>query len=221
MSLEFEGELVIEIATEDDWEYIMPGFIEGTYMAMGPVEREELGPATIRERCAMQVEWIRSPDGFFNQAFIGRTADGAIVGHVWVARVLNQFTGRSEAMVLNLYVEEDFRGRGAAKRLMDVVEDWARDQVLELRRRAGEHATRNRAHHNDSHAKFARALDRRCVGAIQHVVGTGHTVEDARLDQLGEVLRFIVAGETDVADDPLISSLVEGLERAALLRQKL
>ena len=131
MSLEFEGELVIEMATEDDWEYIMPGFIEGTYMAMGSVEREELGPATIRERCAMQVEWIRSPEGFFNQAFIARTADGAIVGHVWVARVLNQFTGRSEALVLNLYVEEDFRGRGAAKLMMEVVEEWARGQDLD------------------------------------------------------------------------------------------
>ena len=131
MSLEFEGELVIEMATEDDWEYIMPGFIEGTYMAMGLVEREELGPATIRERCAMQVEWIRSPEGFFNQAFIARTADGVIVGHVWVARVLNQFTGRSEALVLNLYVEEDFRGRGAAKLMMEVVEEWARGQDLD------------------------------------------------------------------------------------------
>ena len=131
VSLEFEGELIIEMATDEDWEFIMPGFVEGTYMAMGPDERGELGPATVRERCAMQAEWIRGPEGFFNQAFVARTADGAMVGHVWVARVLNQFTGRSEAMVLNLYVEEDFRGRGAAKRLMDVVEDWARDQVLE------------------------------------------------------------------------------------------
>ncbi len=129
--MEFEGELVIEMATDEDWEYIMPGFVEGTYMSIGPGEREELGPATVRERCAMQAEWIRSPDGFFNQAFIARTADGAIVGHVWVARVLNQFTGRSEALVLNLYVEENFRGRGAAKRLMDVVEEWARGQDLE------------------------------------------------------------------------------------------
>ena len=131
MSLEFEGELVIEMATEDDWEHIMPGFIEGTYRAMGPAAREELGPATIRERCAMQVEWIRSPEGFFNQAFLARTADGAVVGHVWVARVLNQFTGRSEALVLNLYVEENFRGRGAAKRMMEVVEEWARGQDLD------------------------------------------------------------------------------------------
>ena len=131
MSLEFEGELRIEMATEDDWEFIMPGFIEGTYMAIGSMEREELGPATLRERCAAQAEWIRGPEGFFNQAFVARTADGALVGHVWVARVLNQFTGRSEALVLNLYVEEDFRGRGAAKRLMDVAEEWSRGQDLE------------------------------------------------------------------------------------------
>ncbi len=131
MSLEFEGELVIDMATEEEWEEIMPGFVEGTYMAIGSMEREEMGPATLRERCAMQAEWIRGPQGFFNQAFVARTADGALVGHVWVARVLNQFTGRSEAMVLNLYVEEDFRGRGAAKRLMDVAEEWARVQDLD------------------------------------------------------------------------------------------
>ncbi len=131
MSLEFEGELIIETATEDDWELMMPGFIEGTYMAIGPNEREELGPATIRDRCEMQAQWIRSPEGFFNQAFVARTADGAMVGHVWVARVLNQFTGRSEAVLLNLYVEEDFRGRGAAKQLLGVAEDWARVQDLD------------------------------------------------------------------------------------------
>jgi ribosomal protein S18 acetylase RimI-like enzyme len=131
VSLEFEGELVIDMATEEEWEEIMPGFVEGTYMAIGSMEREEMGPATLRERCAMQAEWIRGPQGFFNQAFVARTADGALVGHVWVARVLNQFTGRSEAMVLNLYVEEDFRGRGAAKRLMDVAEEWARVQDLD------------------------------------------------------------------------------------------
>jgi ribosomal protein S18 acetylase RimI-like enzyme len=131
VTLEFEGELIIEMATEEEWEYMMPGFVEGTFMAMGPGEREDLGPATIRERCAMQAQWIRSPDGFFNQAFVARTADGAMVGHAWVARVLNQFTGRSEALVLNLFVEEDFRGRGAAKQLMDVVEKWAKDQDLE------------------------------------------------------------------------------------------
>ncbi|UCC93525.1 MAG: GNAT family N-acetyltransferase [Thermoplasmata archaeon] len=131
MSMEFEGELVLEMATDEDWDYIMPGFVEGTFMAMGPGEREELGPATLRERCAMQAEWVRSPDGFFNQAFLARTADGEMVGHVWIARVLNQFTGRSEALVLNLFVEEDFRGRGAAKRLMAVAEEWAKGQDLE------------------------------------------------------------------------------------------
>lgn len=119
------------MATDDDWEALMPGIVEGTRLGLGPREREELGPTTLSDRARMQAEWIRSPEGFFNQAFVARTADGAMVGHVWVARVLNQFTGRSEALVLNLYVEEDFRGRGAAKRLMDVVEEWARGQDLE------------------------------------------------------------------------------------------
>jgi len=129
--LEFEDELVVEMARDEDWDDIIPGFIEGTYMAMGPTERDELGPATLRERASVQAEWIRGPDGFFNQAFVARTADGEMVGHVWVARVLNQFTGRSEALVLNLFVEEAFRNRGAAKRLMGVAEEWARGQDLD------------------------------------------------------------------------------------------
>jgi ribosomal protein S18 acetylase RimI-like enzyme len=131
LSLEFEGELVVEMATEEDWDFIMPGFVEGTFMAIGPAEREEMGPSTLKERCMAQAEWIRGPQGFFNQAFVARTEDGALVGHVWVARVLNQFTGRSEALLLNLYVEEDFRGRGAAKRLMSVAEGWAAGQDLD------------------------------------------------------------------------------------------
>lgn len=131
MTLEFEGELRIELATDEDWEEIMPGFVEGTYMALGPSEREDLGPSTVKERASQQAEWIRGPEGFANQAFVARTQDGELVGHIWVARVLNQFTGRSEALVLNLFIEEDFRNRGAAKHLLLVVEEWARGQDLD------------------------------------------------------------------------------------------
>ena len=131
MSLEFEDDLVVEMASEEDWEDIMPGFVQGTILSLGPTERDELGPTTVRERAQLQAEWIRGSQGFFNQAFVARTADGQLVGHVWVARVLNQFTGRSEALVLNIFVEEDFRGRGASKRLMAVAEEWARGQDLD------------------------------------------------------------------------------------------
>ena len=131
MAKKKESGLVIDVASDGDWERILPGFVEGTYHSLGPNERDELGPGTIRERARMQAEWIRSPDGFSNQAFVARSADGQMVGHVWVARVLNQFTGRSEALVLNIYVEEDFRNRGAAKRLMEVVHQWAQGQDLE------------------------------------------------------------------------------------------
>jgi GNAT superfamily N-acetyltransferase len=131
MPIEFEGELRVEMATDEDWDEIMPGYVEGTYMSLGPTERQDLGPGTIRERAAAQAEWIRGPEGFFNQVFVARTMEGSMVGHVWIARVLNQFTGRSEALVLNIYVEEDFRSRGASKALMQVAEDWAREHDLE------------------------------------------------------------------------------------------
>ncbi len=49
MPIEFEDELAIEMATDDDWEEMMPGFVEGTYMSLGPSEREDLGPGTVRE----------------------------------------------------------------------------------------------------------------------------------------------------------------------------
>ena len=131
MPVKFEDDLIVELAQDEDWEEIMPGYVEGTYMSLGPTEREDLGPGTVRERAAMQAEWIRGPEGFHNQAFVARTLDGRLVGHVWVARVLNQFTGRSEALILNIYVEEDFRNRGAAKRMMMAVHEWARGQGLE------------------------------------------------------------------------------------------
>ena len=131
MARKEESGLVIDIASDGDWERILPGFVEGTYHSLGPTERKDLGPGTLRERASMQADWIRSPEGFSNQAFVARTADGEMVGHVWVARVLNQFTGRSEALVLNIFVEEDFRNRGAAKRLMEVVHQWALGQDLE------------------------------------------------------------------------------------------
>ena len=54
MALVFGDELRIEMVREEDWEEIMPGYIEGTYMSLGPGEREDMGPGTIRERASMQ-----------------------------------------------------------------------------------------------------------------------------------------------------------------------
>lgn len=126
-----ELDLSIETAREEDWEDIMPGFVEGTIRTLGPTEREELGPQTVQERATLQAEWIRGPEGFSNQVYVARTAGGDLAGHVWVARILNQFTGRSEALVVNIYVDEDYRGKGVGKRLMAVAEEWASAQDLD------------------------------------------------------------------------------------------
>jgi ribosomal protein S18 acetylase RimI-like enzyme len=130
LARELEEKVVIEMEKEGDWEHILPGYIEGTELSLGPSEREDLGPQTLRDRASMQAEWIRGEEGFFNQLFVARTEDGRIAGHVWVARVLNQFTGRSEALLLNIHVEEDFRMRGLSKQLVEVAEEWARGQDL-------------------------------------------------------------------------------------------
>jgi ribosomal protein S18 acetylase RimI-like enzyme len=73
---------------------------------------------------------VRKDEGFPNQAFVARTADGTLAGFIWVARTHNDFTGLLEASLLNQYVAEPYRGQGLGRSLMETAEGWALEQGL-------------------------------------------------------------------------------------------
>jgi ribosomal protein S18 acetylase RimI-like enzyme len=131
MSADSEGtQLRIEPATENDWPWIIRGQVEIAWAGLGPERRAEADRPTVAERTTQRVATVRKDEGFPNQAFVARAADGTPAGFVWVARTHNDFTGRLEASLLNQYVAEPYRGQGLGRRLMDTAEEWARQQGL-------------------------------------------------------------------------------------------
>ena len=120
----------IEAATEDDWPWIIRGQVEIQWVRLGAERRQEISKETIKERVTKQVTRLRQDTGFPSHAFVARTENGTPTGFIWVAMDHNDSTGQLEALLLNQYVAEPYRGQDLGRRLMATAEEWARQQGL-------------------------------------------------------------------------------------------
>ena len=120
----------IEPAGEADWPWIKQGEVEIAWTRLGRELQRETSLEALEEQVVCRVEGLRSDDDFDDEAFVARAEDGALAGFVWVAKGQNDSTGQTEALLLNQYVAEAYRGQGLGRRLMETAEDWARRQRL-------------------------------------------------------------------------------------------
>ena len=120
----------IEMATENDWPWIVQGQVETIWVRLGPKRQQVISRQTIEEYVERQIATLRKDESFPIQAFIAKMDDGAPAGFVWVARDHNDSTGELEATLLNQYVAEPYRGQGLGRRLLETAEEWAREQGL-------------------------------------------------------------------------------------------
>jgi ribosomal protein S18 acetylase RimI-like enzyme len=118
----------IELAGEADWPWIEQGEVEIAWTRLGEERQGEISRETIAEQIKRRVEKLRNDEDFHNEAFIAWAEDGTPAGFVWVARDQNDSTGQLEALLLNQYVAEGYRGQGLGRRLMETAEEWARGQ---------------------------------------------------------------------------------------------
>ena len=125
-----EGSFHIETATESDWLWIVQGLVEIAWVRLGPERQRRMERQAVEESVARQIERLRGDEGFPNQVFLAKMDDGTPAGFVWVARTHNDSTGQLEASLLNQYVAESYRGQGLGHRLMEMAEEWARQQGL-------------------------------------------------------------------------------------------
>jgi ribosomal protein S18 acetylase RimI-like enzyme len=120
----------IQAATEGDWPWIVQGEAEIAWVGLEAERQHEVSREAVENQVAQRVVELRKDEGFHNEAFVARTEDGALAGFVWVAKDENDSTGQLEALLLNQYVAEAYRGQGLGRRLMETAEEWARQQGL-------------------------------------------------------------------------------------------
>jgi GNAT superfamily N-acetyltransferase len=123
MTQNSKGAFYIEPAAEDDWPWIVRGQGEIAWLRLEPERKQHLGRHAVETNVARQVERLRHDVDFPSQAFVARADDGTPAGFVWVARDQNDSTGQLEALLLNQYVAQVYRGQGLGHRLMETAEE--------------------------------------------------------------------------------------------------
>lgn len=121
----------IGFPNEDDWNWIIERHAETAWASLTPEIRNSMTIQMVRDSLAEQTTKFRAEHGATNQVFIAGSVDGNNAGYIWVGQTRSAFTGSMQAHVLNIFVENEFRGHGIGARLMDQAETWARQNHLE------------------------------------------------------------------------------------------
>jgi len=117
-------------AEADDWAWIEQGQVEIAWTRLGRERQRETSRKAVAYQVARRIENLRRDEGFYNEAFVAWIEGGTRAGFVWVARDQNDSTGQVEALLLNQFVAEAYRGQGLGRQLLEKAEDWAREQGL-------------------------------------------------------------------------------------------
>jgi len=120
----------IEAATPADRRWMLDRLVETAFLTLGPNRSRGLAPAAVRKRVAEETAGIEGPGGLPNQAFVARDRRGWRAGYVWVAEVREEFTGRRQAFILELYVALRHRRQGLGRLLLAEAERWAQERGL-------------------------------------------------------------------------------------------
>ena len=123
-------DIQIGFPTEDEWPWIIERHAETAWASLTPELQVAVSIQMVRNSLAEQTAKFRAEHGVTNQVFIARSIDGKEAGYVWVGQVKSAFTGETQAHILNLFVVDDFRGRGIGTQLMAKAEEWARQRKL-------------------------------------------------------------------------------------------
>lgn len=116
----------IDDANNRDWMVIMEAQKLTAWERLGPQQQSRAEWAAVADQAVEQANHIRGEEGSPNDAFVARSDDGELAGYVWVIEEGADATGWRQAIVLDLFVAEAFRGQGLEKRLLRVAEDWGK-----------------------------------------------------------------------------------------------
>jgi len=115
--------------TDDDWPWIIAQHAVTAWASLPPGLQNIVNIQTVQESLAEQVKKLHAEHSISNQVFIAHN-DDKNSGYVWVGQVRSAFTGAMQAHIINLFVSEQFRGKGIGLHLMERSETWAREHHL-------------------------------------------------------------------------------------------
>jgi len=107
---------------KDDWPWIVEGLVVSYAKDIPTSMMPDEG--MIRERVEEEVQGLRENKYLDNEVFVIRDESGIRAAYLWIMAVPLQFTGEMRGWMFQLYVSEDFRGKGLGKALMSLGEEW-------------------------------------------------------------------------------------------------
>jgi ribosomal protein S18 acetylase RimI-like enzyme len=119
-----------EPATDNDWPRIIEWQAEIEWVGLPRVRQRGISHESVRDRLRERMARLRADQGFPNEVLVARAPQGDLAGYVWVAKTHNDRTGRVEASLLGQFVAPAYRDRGLGAQLLELAEDWARQQGL-------------------------------------------------------------------------------------------
>ena len=120
--------LKIEVreATEDDWPWMKECAFEATVLTLGPERAARVDKAAIMGSIEYHFERFSTSQEHSTKAFVAWKEEGKRIGFIWVGTFRNLYTMEPEVRIIDLYIQNEFRGRNVGRRLIEKGEQYAR-----------------------------------------------------------------------------------------------
>jgi len=115
---------------KEDWAWITQRYIDTAWESLPPNIQQTVPKQEVVESMTEQIARMRASHGETNRVYVLRVHTGERAGFVWVGQVSSGFTGQLQALILEIFVEPPFRGRGYGAQLMAQAEGWTRKNGL-------------------------------------------------------------------------------------------
>ena len=117
--------IIIRPGTEEDWDLVEEGLIEGSLLTERPERRSEISRAALREQARKTIDKFHINAKGPESTFVAEV-EGVRAGFVWVTTEISLGNGELCGWVLEIYVLPEHRRRGIGAKLMSEAERWTK-----------------------------------------------------------------------------------------------